>query len=291
MAQAIQRMTKSVRWDSIAAGFITGGINMATQAFPGEERSFSIGTVLSRTFGTLGSNPVATFGIAFLFGALPQALYSYFIGSTLTMADRQSTFGVIAVSIASGVIYMLLSMLVQGALVRATLAHSEGKRASIGECLSTGLSMAVPLIGLTILLMLGIMAGFMLLVIPGVILYMMWSVAVPALVAEKSGIFGAFSRSRFLTKGVRWKIFGLQLLLMIILILLSSILGIILVTGGMLPRINDGTLAFSPLYLSISAISNTVMIAFWSTAQASLYTALRNWKDGPQTRDLADIFA
>ncbi|SEQ84877.1 hypothetical protein [Sphingobium sp. YR768] len=264
---------------------------MATHAISGEERSFSIGTVLSRTFGTLGNNPIATFGIAFLFGALPQALYSYFIGSTLTMADRQSTFGVIAVSIASGVIYMLLSMLVQGALVRATLAHAEGKRASFGECVGTGLSMAVPLIGLTILLMLGIMAGFMLLVIPGVILYMMWSVAVPALVAEKSGIFNAFSRSRFLTKGVRWKIFGLQLLLMVVVLLLSSLLGVIMVAGGMLPRVNGGTLAFSPVYLAISAVSNMLIIAVWSTAQASLYTALHNWKDGPQSRDLADIFA
>lgn len=263
---------------------------MATQAFPGEERSFSIGTVLSRTFGTLGSNPVATFGIAFLFGALPQALYTYFIGSTLTMADRQSTFGVIAVSIASFVIFLLLSMLVQGALVRATLAHSEGKRASIGECIGTGLSVAVPLIGLTILLVLGIMAGFMLFLIPGIILYMMWSVAVPALVAEKSGIFGAFSRSRFLTKGARWKIFGLQLLL-VLLSLLTSVLGVIMVTGGMMPQVADGTLAFSPTYLAISAVSNVLMIAFWSTAQASLYTSLRNWKDGPQTRDLADIFA
>ncbi|SEJ94833.1 hypothetical protein SAMN05518849_12035 [Sphingobium sp. AP50] len=264
---------------------------MATQAFPGEERSFSIGTVLSRTFGTLGSNPVATFGIAFLFGALPQALYTYFIGSTLTMADRQSTFGVIAVSIASFVIFLLLSMLVQGALVRATLAHSEGKRASIGECIGTGLSVAVPLIGLTILLVLGIMAGFMLFLIPGIILYMMWSVAVPALVAEKCGIFGAFSRSRFLTKGARWKIFGLQLLLLVLLSLLTSVLGVIMVAGGMMPQLANGTLAFSPTYLALSAVSNVLMIAFWSTAQASLYTSLRNWKDGPQTRDLADIFA
>ena len=34
---------------------------MATQAMADEGRSFSVGTVLGRAFGTLGSNPVATF--------------------------------------------------------------------------------------------------------------------------------------------------------------------------------------------------------------------------------------
>ena len=106
---------------------------MATQAMADEGRSFSVGTVLGRAFGTLGSNPVATFGIAFLFGAVPQAIYSYFIGASLAVADRGSTLAVIAVSIASFIIFLLLSMLVQGALVRATLAHAKGRRPALAS--------------------------------------------------------------------------------------------------------------------------------------------------------------
>ncbi|MEQ6333780.1 hypothetical protein [Sphingobium sp. MK2] len=264
---------------------------MATRAGSREEQSFSIGAVLSRAFGTLGDNPIATFGIAFLLGAVPQSLYTYFIGATLTVTDRTSTVGAVAVSIASFVIFLLLSMLVQGALVRATLAYAEERRASFAECLGTGLTMAVPLIGLTLLLILGIMAGFILLVVPGIMLYIMWSVATPALVAEKNGIFSAFARSRYLTKGARWKILGLQLLLLVLVTLLAIVLGIIMATGGMLSAATADTLALSPLYLISTAITNTLIIAFWSTAQASLYAALRNWKDGPQSYDLADIFA
>lgn len=265
---------------------------MATRAVESEERSFSVGSVLSRAFGTLGDNPVATFGIALLFGAIPQSLYSYFIGSTLAIADRPSAIAAIAVSIASFVVFLLLSMLVQGALVRATLAHAEGRRASFAQCIGTGLSMAVPLIGLTILLVLGVMVGFTLLVVPGIVLYLMWSVATPALVAEESGVFAAFSRSRFLTKGARWKIFGLQLLLLVFVWLLSAALGAAMLASGLgTVTAQNGVPALSPSYLLLSGISNTLIIAFWSTVQASLYIALRTWKDGPQSHDLADIFA
>ena len=267
---------------------------MATRVAMGEERSFSVGRVLSRAFGTLGDNPVATFGIAFLFGAIPQALYAYFIGSTLTMAGQASsiatTTATIAVSMASLVLFLLLSMLVQGALVRATLAHAGGQRAGLSECIGAGLSKAVPLIALTILLILGIMAGFVLFVVPGVILYLMWSVAIPALVAEEGGVFAAFSRSRFLTKGARWRIFGLQVVLLAIVWLLSALMGAVMLAGGVTPATGSGG-GFSLPYLLLSAVTNLLTIALWSTAQASLYIDLRAWKDGPQSQDLADIFA
>ncbi|MEC3950756.1 hypothetical protein [Sphingobium sp. HWE2-09] len=263
---------------------------MATRTGLEEERAFGVGRVLSRAFGTLGDNPVATFGIAFLFGSIPQFFYSYFIGATLAGADRASTIAAIAVSVASFVVFLLLSMLVQAALVRATLAYGKGQRATLAQCIGTGLGKAVPLIGLTILLILGIMAGFTLLVVPGVMLFLMWSVATPALVAEDIGVFAALSRSRFLTKGARWRIFGLQLLLLVIVWLMSAAMGAIMLAAGISPILGNGA-AFSLPYLLVSAISNMLVIAFWSTVQASLYIDLSAWKDGPKTQDLADIFA
>lgn len=264
---------------------------MATSAHLVEQRNFSIGTVLSRAFGTLGSNPVATFGIAFLFGALPQLLFSYFVTADLRLADRASTIAVVTVSIASYVVYMLLSMLVQGALVRATSAYAAGGKASFGDCVGTGLSMAVPLIGLTILMVLGVMLGLTLLLVPGIMLAIMWSVAVPALVQERVGILDAFSRSRALTKGARWKIFGLFVLIMILSWILMGVIGVIMITAGTMPSVANGTLGFSPTYLAISAVSNTLILAFWGAVQTSLYVGLSGWKDGPQGASLEDIFA
>lgn len=265
---------------------------MATSAAAVEPGSFSIGAVIGRAFGTLGSNPLATFGLAFLFGAVPQLLFSYFVQSSLTMADRASTVGVVAVSIGSYAIFLLLSMLVQGALVRATIAHAEGQRASLGECIGTGLAMAVPLIGLSILMVLAMMAGFALLLIPGIMLFIMWSVAVPALVSEDIGVFAAFGRSRALTKDARWKIFGLFLLLLVLVWIFYTVVGVaLLASGSVASMVSAGRYTPSFAYLAISGVSSTLILAFWGTAQASLYLALRNWKDGPQGSMLADIFA
>jgi hypothetical protein len=260
---------------------------MATRADMADERAVSIGNILSRAFGVLGDNPVATFGIAFLIGALPQQVAGYFYRPLLLNSDPNNPLPTIALSLGSMVIFMLFYALVQGALVRATIAYANGTRASIGECLGIGLTMAVPLIGLSILLILGMMVGLLLLIVPGVILYTMWSVAVPALVAEESGVFAAFGRSRFLTKGARWKVFGLNLLMLVLAWLLSALLGLAMIMSGSAQSLAEMSVG----YLLISTISSTLVVALFSTVQASLYISLLRWKEGPQAEALAEVFA
>ncbi|WHO38472.1 YciC family protein [Sphingobium sp. AP49] len=265
---------------------------MATSAASVERRNFSIGTVLSRAFGTLGSNPVATFGTAFLFGALPQLLFSYFVRADLANAGAGNTLAVIVVSLGSYALSLILSMLVQGGLVRATVAHADGQRASIADCIGTGLSVAVPLIGLAILTTIGLMIGFALLLVPGIILFIMWSVSVPVLVTERIGIFAAFGRSRALTKGARWKIFGLFVLMTILVWILYAVIFALVAAGGIAAfavEASSGTL--SPTSLVVSTLAGTLVMAFWSVTQASLYVSLSDWKDGPQGASLEDIFA
>lgn len=252
-----------------------------------------MGEVFSRTFSVMGSNPVAIFGIAFLFGALPQSLYSYFLQPMLTNAAINNSLATGVISMGSSIVFLIFTMLVQGAIVQATIAHSKGQRATIGESMSTGLSKAVPLIGLTILLILGLILGGILLIIPAFILYMMWIVAGPALVAEDIGIIQAFGRSRYLTNGARWKIFGLQMAQSILLWIFVVMIGLVSYATGVMQTFGaamiDGRLPIAVLILS--AISGTFTSAFFSTIQTSLYISLREWKDGPQTEALADVFA
>lgn len=265
---------------------------MATAASAGNNRAFSIGEVVGRAFGVMGDNPIATFGIAFLFGALPQQLYSYFLRS-LRVTDAQTTLAMSALSIGSILIFLFCSMLVQGALVRATLAYSEGERASVGESVSAGAAKALPLIGLLLLMGLALMLGFVLFVVPAILLYVRWAVATPALVAEDTGVIEAFGRSSFLTKGARWRIFGLQLLLVVLFWIVSAVAGLLLVMIGGL-QATAAQLASGQLpvfYMIGSVIAGTLMSAFMGTVQTSLYIALRDWKDGPQVEALGDIFA
>jgi len=267
---------------------------MATAAADRDDRSVSIGRIFGRAFGTLAGNPVATLGIAFLFSALPSFLLLYL--AALAGAQAVETLGLaatIAFAVFSAVTAILLSMITQGALVRATVAFSEGRKASLGESSMAGLSVAVPLFLLGMLSALGIGLGFLLLLVPGIVLYVMWSVAAPALVEERLGPIEAFGRSRDLTDGARWKIFGLILVIFVIYPLFSGLVEVIsaMAYGGG-AELSSSFEAGIPLgYLATSAISGTISSAVWGVILTSLYVELRDWKDGPRSEALAEIFA
>ncbi|MBU6265958.1 MAG: hypothetical protein KGN34_00370 [Sphingomonadales bacterium] len=81
-----------------------------------------------------------------------------------------------------------------------------GETVSVGDLFTAGAAKAVPMFALSLLWMVGLWLGFLMLLVPGLILLAMWAVAAPALALEEVGVIGAFGRSRALTKGSRWKI-------------------------------------------------------------------------------------
>jgi hypothetical protein len=257
-----------------------------------KDEPVSIGRVFSRAFGALGGNPVPILGIAFLFGALPTVLLSY---ASVTYQDEilraVGELATIGIALVLAVTSLALGTITQGALVRAAVAHGEGREASFAESASAGLAVALPLIGLAILFGLGVLGGLIFLVVPGIIFYVVWSVAAPALVEERLGVIEAFRRSRDLTRGARWKVFGLLLVVAVLSWLFA------LFTGMMAAMFQEAPARLlSPPNLSVTAyalnsVSDTISLAVWGVIQSSLYVELRDWKDGPATDALADIFA
>jgi hypothetical protein len=251
----------------------------------------SVGRVFSRAFSTIASNPVATFGVAFLFGTLPALALNFALRGELLTAETTAllgTAGTVAVAIFWAVISILLAMITQGALVRATVAHSEGRKASFGESAMAGLSVALPLFLAGLLGALGIMVGMLFLIVPGIILYVVWSVAAPALVEERLGPVEALGRSRYLTRGARWKVFGLNLVLLVLYWLFS--IGVVAIFGD-LGRSATDFQSMSVAFILGSAAVQTVTSVVWGVIQSSLYVDLREWKDGPKTEALAEIFS
>lgn len=253
------------------------------------DRRMSIGRVFNRAFAALGANAGTMFGIAFLFSALPIALLNLWQAGLGPTRD----FGTNAVLI--GGIYLasfVLTQLAQGGLVRATIAHSDHRTVSFAACVATGARFALPLLALGIVMGFALLLGFMVFIIPGVLLYLAWAVAVPALVIDGSGVFGAFGRSAFLTRGARWNVFGIGLVVLVLYYILLAGVGIVTVaiTGFPSPATRglDGFLTLSSV---LGAISTTVSTAAFAAIQTSLYVELRDWKDGPQIDQLSDIFA
>jgi hypothetical protein len=259
---------------------------MATTANWENGKAFSVGEVMNRAFATMRENPLPIFGIAFLFGALPSQLFQI-LTESFRVSNAATVPAIVALSIASTLFSMFLASLVAGAIVRVTIVSAEGETASFGESVLAGLAKALPLFGLSVLMAIALALGFLLLLVPGVILLVMWSVASPAVVAEDVGVLEAFGRSRHLTKGARWRVFGLGVLVLVIFWILAAVVGVAFVVSGGVA----GVAATSIPFMLLSAVVGTVSSAFLGTVQTNLYIALRDWKDGPRAGALAEVFA
>lgn len=265
---------------------------MATAIDTGH-RVFTLGSVFSRGFGVMGGAATTVFGLSFIFSAIPQAIWGYIMPSFLVGVTPADFARIYTVSILGGVIMMALSLIVQGALVKVVTGHAEGRSVPLSDCIAIGVRKALPLLGLTILAFIGCMIGFILLVVPGIILALMWCVAGPALVDEGLGVIESFGRSRYLTKGARWKIFGLFLLLLVIMWIGMLVVGLVaMATGGA----QAAVMAMSGqnptiLMTVVGLIFNTLFTGFWATLLTALFVELRNWKDGLDPGNLEEVFS
>jgi hypothetical protein len=78
--------------------------------------------------------------------------------------------------------------------------------------------------------------GFILLIVPGLILLVRWAVVAPVTVLERPGIFAAFGRSRELVRGNGWAVFGVIMLVYLAALVVSLAAGLASASLGSLGR-------------------------------------------------------
>ena len=120
----------------------------------------------------------------------------------------------------------LVGLIVSAAAIRGALDHSAGRKPRFGSVLRAGVRYFLPLLAIQFLTSVGILAGLLLLIVPGLYWAASWSVASVVRLAELSSSQSAIARSAELTKGHRWPILGLMLMFLIgyaLLIWLSSV--------------------------------------------------------------------
>ena len=252
--------------------------------------TISIGRVFARTLDVLRTHPLTVLGAALLLGALPGYGLDLLLVGLAKVLNTDTIAPMIGVLLASAAVKLMLAMVVQGAIAPAVVAHAAGSRAGPGRPLLAGLARAVPLAVLGIVSGVWIVLGLGLFLVPGAMLFVMWAVAGPALVAERRGVFGALGRSQDLTRGARWSVLGIELLALVFYYLASSVVAIIgLARGAGATWLVAGAGAGAGLAV-LSIATTTLRIALWSALQAALYVELRDRHDGPGARALATIF-
>ena len=130
-----------------------------------------------------------------------------------------------------GGIFSLFGMfLLQAALVKAVQDARDGH---IDLSVGATIEAATPFVGTvaiaSILAGIGIWIGFVLIVVPGLILLTFWSLIVPEIVVGGAGPLEAFGRSWRTVSGYAWNVFGTYVLVFIIMIVAEIILGLILI--------------------------------------------------------------
>jgi hypothetical protein len=240
-----------------------------------------IGRVIQELFSVLGRN-LATFAVlAVILTGVPSLLVGLVQVNFIEHGQAinwQTMLG--------GVVAGLAGLILQGTVIYGTVTDLNGRRATLAECLSIGLSSFLPLLGIGILMGFAIALGFVLLIVPGVMLACAWCVAVPVFVVEQPPLFDVFGRSARLTAGNRWRIFGLFVLYMLASIVVELVLGVFsgaakLATGGGVTLMQ--AVIFAPIVSVITALIG-------ATGGAVLYVELRRLRDGVGPEGLAAIF-
>jgi hypothetical protein len=135
-------------------------------------------------------------------------------------------------------IALLLSLiagtLFTGMVVELVSDVQDGRRDhSAGELLRAATPVLGQLLLVGIVAGIGILIGFFLIIVPGLILLTIWSVAAPVVVLERpAGVFAALGRSRELVRGNGWQVFGVIFVLFFLVIIVSSAIQIAADSAG-----------------------------------------------------------
>jgi MFS family permease len=241
------------------------------------EGDFRVGRVLNRTASVLSRNFLPFFVVIAL-AYLPVMLV--FKGSTDLATASAEELARGAVLIGGGVLLMaVLSALSQAVVLYGAFQDMRGHRVNLTESLKVGLRRLFPIIVLAFCVFFLATIAAIAFIFPAFMLITMWFVATPACVVERLGPIRSMGRSRQLTKGHRWKIFGLMMVMFIAAgIAGQAIAAAFTAMGG------------TTLALVGDLVWNGIWGAFYAIAVVVTYHDLRVAKEGIDIEQIAAVF-
>lgn len=174
------------------------------------------------------------------------------------------------------VVALPLGLLILGGVNYGVIQWLAGRPAGVGDMIKQGARRMVGLLLTGLLVGLAILGGYVLLIVPGIMIAVATSLAIPAATVEGGGAVAAFQRSLELTRGYRWSIFG-AFLALVALNMVASIGGALL---GLIPILG--------ILLNLVLMLVTATIPYVLPAVA--YHDLRVLKEGVDTTQLSRVF-
>lgn len=239
---------------------------------------FRIGPLFSRSFDVLFRDFAKFFGICavtwtpFLIFALSRGVPEG--GMTPLYLGR-----VLASSVGFYLLWMGLSLFSQAIMLYGAVQQLRGQSFAIGQSLKYGLLRFLPILGVIVCFSAGVGLASLLLVVPGVILMLKWYMAVPVCVIENRGPIASLKRSGELTKGSRWKILGVTLLLGLASWLLQIVVQLV-----------AAAVAGAVAALLATFLCSALLAAYRAVLVAVMYHDLRVAREGTDVERMAAVF-
>ncbi|CAN5658667.1 membrane protein [soil metagenome] len=268
-------------------------------------RPLNLGDILEGSFRVIRRNPRTTLGLsagfaivqaAILavfqivgFGQVSRAVHTTAAGTTRIDAGRFAT-GYLTFS-AGLLIGTLFAAVLSGMLTVVVTEDVLGRSLSLAGVWARTRERLWRLIALSIIVGIVPVVGLLFCLAPGVWLWGIWTVAIPALMVENTTIRGSLGRSRALVRGTFWRILGIRALGVLIVSVIAGVIGIpFSLIGNAVSGVNTlapdaaSRLDVPVVAVLISAIGSIIAGTLSAPARAALdallYVDLRMRREG-----------
>src|SRR6266496_829593 len=258
---------------------------MMMQPEQGIGRELSLGEVISKTFEVYRRDFAKYFVLFAVVGVIVQVVTTLaqqaFVVPTLPVNPTSqqvsswlsALFAALILLIA--VIFLVnivFSTIAEGSAIKLASEQIAKGQVDFGASIRFAVSRLLSIWALSIIVGILVFLGFIALIVPGIILAIMFSLALPVLLLENKGVTESMGRSRQLVSH-RWaKTFGTFLVLAIIVLVVSLIFSAITAPLGIIGPVVNGILSalYQPLFPILMAVyyySNLARISQPPTGQ------------------------
>ena len=239
-------------------------------------RPLTVGEILDTSFSLYRRHFGALAVVSLVCTGLPLLL-------RLLLETSGGVFSNLPLALIYALSLVVLSLVATGATVFIVSESYLGRPISAREALQRATPYLGRILVCSMLLALVVGLGFLLMVIPGIILGVGLALAIPAVVLEpRTSASAALSRSWELTRGSRWRIFGLGVTLLILLyipVVAISALAALVLPGTMGAGFGPGSLS-TVLALAIGGVVQVFLYPLLYCVLTVTYYDLRVRKEG-----------
>jgi hypothetical protein len=236
-------------------------------ASPRDDVAIRVGDILNKTVRLFASRWATFTALAFVAFA-PEFVYELLVPNP-SRAWR----------LLNWILQCACPALADAAIVYGVLQQLRDREFTFFESLSVGFRRMGVVACLSLAFGLSVALTMLLLVVPGLIVWCMYAVAIPVCVAERLGVGASLNRSSYLTKGNRWRIFGTVGVVLIATMAAGAVLDALAALAGG-ERLGD--IVMIPLQAVAGAVN--------AVAASVLYYRLRVVREGADIDKIAAVF-